>query len=205
MRSIKMIGLAIVAVLALGAVTAASAMAAAPEFEASKTGGQLTGKASGTQKFKTGSGATVECKEAVPAGEVTKLLGTEQKSSVLYSECSVLSIGTATVSLAEYTFFIKPNSVSVLNLIHITAEALGVKCELSVLSGQTLGTAAGEIEYENDGASEILVKSKVTKIVTDVVKSNSTSLCGKEGEEVTTGTYSGNVVTGLSNGNLQIS
>jgi hypothetical protein len=205
MRIIKMIGLAIVAVLALGAFMASSAMAAAPEFEFSKTGGQFNGKASDTQKFKTGSGATVECSEAKPAGEVTKLLGTELKVSVAYTGCSVLSIGSATFSLAEYTLFIKPNSLSVLNLDHIVAEALGVKCELSVLSGQTLGTAAGEVEYENDGATEVLVKLKVTKIVTDIVKSNSTSLCGKEGEEVTDGTLAGNMEIGLSNGSIQIS
>ncbi|MFZ2050547.1 MAG: hypothetical protein WAU69_06395 [Solirubrobacteraceae bacterium] len=201
MRSIKMVGVAIVAVLALGAMTAGSA-SAFTKFVASKTGGQLNGKAINTQKFKTGGGATVDCTVAEPSGEVTKLEGTEQESSVKYSSCTVSGLGSAEVTLADYTFFITP-LVSVLNLIHIKATALGVECELSVLAGQSFTG----IEYENDksNAEEIVVKSKVTGIVTDILKSNSSSLCGTAGTEVTNGTYEGEVLVGLSNGSIKVS
>ncbi|MFZ2051533.1 MAG: hypothetical protein WAU69_11470, partial [Solirubrobacteraceae bacterium] len=56
----------------LGAMTAASA-SAFTSFLFSKTGGQLNGKAINTQKYKTGSGATVETTNGTYTGEV--LLG----------------------------------------------------------------------------------------------------------------------------------
>ena len=199
MRSIRMVGLAIVAVLAFSAIAATGANAET-KFVASKTG-KLAGKALNTQKFKTGSGATVECTKAAPAGEVTALEATEQAVSVTYSSCSVLSIGSATVSLADYTFFI-PLLVSVLKSITITAEALGVKCELLVLPGQSLGATTGELELVNK-SGKIEDKNKVTKIITTIKKSNSTSLCGTEGAEVENGEYTGNDEIELEGGTIE--
>jgi hypothetical protein len=202
MRSIKIVGLAIVAVLAFSAVAVASA--SAEEFIASKEG-NLKGHAEGTQKFKTGSGATVECTSATPSGKVTKLKGVEQAASVTYGSCSVLSIGTATVSLAMYTFFI-PLEVSVLEVpITIKASGFGLKCTVVVESGQKLvtGHSMTELEYENKSGS-LLVKSKVTKIKSKITESNSTSLCGKEGETVETGVYEGNVLTELEGGTIEV-
>src|ERR1700733_5494715 len=177
MRTIKIIGLAVVAVLALSAVTASGAFA--EEFIASKEG-NLKGKALNTQKFKTGSGATVECTKAEPTGKVTKLKATEQEISVKYSSCSVLTFGEASVSLADYTFFV-PGLVSILNAsgspIIILAKGLGVECEVEVKGGQMLGSAT-EIKYVNK-SGKIELQSKVTKIESKILKSTSTSLCGK--------------------------
>jgi hypothetical protein len=198
-----MIGLAVVAVVALSAMTVASASAA--EFIASKEG-KITGKALTTQEFKTGGDPTVKCTEATPSGEVEagKLKETEIKISVAYGKCSV-SFGSATVTLADYTFFATPG-VSILNatgsLIMIHAEALGVKCTISVTNGQTLGKAAGEIEYVNK-SGKIEEKNKVKGIASEITESNSSSLCGTVGEKLT-GEYTGNDEVELVGGTIEV-
>jgi hypothetical protein len=59
-----------------------------------------------------------------------------------------------------------------------------------------------ELEYENKGG-KLLVKSKVTKIASEIVKSNSKSLCG-EVKEKPEGTSHGNVEIELEGGTLEI-
>jgi len=199
MRSIKMLGLALVAVLAFSAI-AASAASAYTEFKASEAG-TLGGKATNTQKFKTGTGATVECTAASPSGTVKagELSVTSIEISVSYSGCTVFKLpGTATVSLADYTFFVTP-LVSVLKTITIEAGALGVECTVVVASGQSLGSASKELEFNNKGKKVELV-SKVTKITSKITKSNSKSLCGEVNEESKVGTYEGTDEVELNGG-----
>lgn len=94
--------------------------------------------------------------------------------------------------------------VSILKIpITISASVLGVKCKIEVASGQMLGSAT-EIEYENNTTSTIVVKSKVTKIASEIKESNSTSLCGTAGEKSTSGTLTGNVEISLPGGTIQV-
>jgi hypothetical protein len=203
MRGIKIAGLMMVVVLALAASTTPAADAA--EFIASKEG-KITGKALNTQEFKTGGDPTVKCTGATPSGEVAagKLKETEIKISVILINCSV-AFGTATVTLADYTLFAVPG-VSILNatgsLIMIHAEALGVKCTISVTNGQTLGKAAGEIEYVNK-AGKVEEKNKVKGIASEITESNSSSLCGTVGEKLT-GEHTGNIEVELEGGTIEV-
>lgn len=204
MRTIWMIGLAVVAVVALSAMTASAAVAA-PEFVESKAG-KITGKALTTQEFKTGGDPTWKCTEATFSGaiEAGELKTTTLKISVTYGKCSV-AFGSATVTLADYTFFATPG-VSILNvtgsLIMMHAEALGVKCTISVTNGQTLGKAAGEIEYVNK-SGKIEEKNKVTGIASEITESNSSSLCGTVGEKLS-GAYTGNDEIELEGGTIEV-
>jgi hypothetical protein len=200
MRTIKMIGLAIVAVVALSAVSVASA--SAEEFIASKTG-KIKGKQTTNQEFKTGGGSTVVCKKAEPSGEVTKLKGTEQESTVAYSECTVSGLGSASVTPATYTFFI-PLLVSVLtNNITIKATALGVKCTIVVKPQMLVATGnMTELNYENK-SGKLLFVSKVTKIASEITESNNESLCGKVGE-LKEGTYTGSVEAEVEGGTIEV-
>lgn len=197
---------AMVTVTAMALVAVVVSTAGAEEFSTSGTG-KLVGKALNTQKLKTGSLATVECTSASPAGEVTSEKYNEQPLSISYGGCTVSGLGSATVSLADYTFFL-PHLVSILKSITITAKALGIECEISVAAGQSLGSSAGEIEYTNKekgGQGTLEAKNKITKIASEVVKSNSNSLCGAVGEKSTTGTYTGNDEVELEGGTIGVS
>ena len=202
MRSIKMISLAVVTVLALGAVTASGA--SAQEFVFSKTG-KFTGKALNTQKLKTGGGATVECTKVAPGGEITKLKTTEQDFTLTPSSCSVLAIGEAGVTLLDITLFTSTfpfvSWLTETPIIH--AKALGIECEIELKAGQSLGGSASEGEYVNK-SGKLEVKQKLTKIASKVLKSNSESLCGKTGAESGTGTYEGNIEIEIEGGTIEV-
>jgi hypothetical protein len=204
MRKMTTVGLAIVAALAFSVITASGAMA--EELVASKTG-KLKGKALNTQKFKTGGLATVECTSASPTGEVTEDKSVEQAISVAYGGCSVSGLGSASISLADYIFYI-PKLVSIANEsskpMIIKATGLGIECEIEIEGGQSLGGSSGEIEYINK-SSKIEVKNKIAKILSKVLKSNSTSLCGTVGSESSSGTYEGNDEVELEGGTLEVS
>ncbi|MGA8354711.1 MAG: hypothetical protein WB698_11135 [Solirubrobacteraceae bacterium] len=196
MRRIKMVGLAIVAVLAFAAVAAAGA--SAEEFIASKTG-SLKGKALNTQKFNTGGFATVACKKLSVTGTVTVLKATEQAASIQYEECEVEGLGgSATISLADYTFFTGPPSVMTLNLIDITVSS-PVKCKITVASGQSLSG----LKYNNK-TGKVEVEAKVTGIASEIVESGSSLFCGTVGEKNTKGTYTGNSEVELEGGTIEV-
>ena len=178
------------------------ASASAAEFIYSKTG-KFKGKQTTNQEYKTGGGATVVCKKSEPSGEVTKLKGTEQESTVAYSECTVSGLGSASVTPATYTFFI-PLLVSVLtNNITIKATALGVKCTIVVKPQMLVATGnMTELNYENK-SGKLLFVSKVTKIASEITESNNESLCGKVGE-LKEGTYTGSVEAEVEGGTIEV-
>jgi hypothetical protein len=198
MRTIKMIGLAIVAVAAFSAFSVASASAA--EFIYSKTG-KFKGKQTTNQEYKTGGGATVVCKKSEPSGEVTKLKTTEQELTISSSECTVSGLGTASVTSGERSYF-SGAILSLLFPVMIKATALGVKCAIDIPSGQTF-SETGEVGYENK-SGKLLVNNKVKGMVSEITESNSTGLCGKVGEKNTAGTYTGSMEVEVEGGTIEV-
>lgn len=201
MRSIKMIGVAIVAMLALGAVTASGAYAA-EEFVASKAGKLVGHQASskGEQVFTTPHG-NVTCTELTASGEVKEgeLKKTSEAVKVLYKSCTAFGIAKAEISEANYTFFAKlPATVSIL-VKPIIIKATG--CEIEVGSGQTDGGKSGELVYSNE-SGRIALETAIKNISYEVKKST-LGICGTVGEKGTTATYTGNSYLELEGGTLE--
>lgn len=143
MRSIKMIGLAIVAVLAFGAT---AAVASAHEFTATK-GGLLLLKSNENQKFKTKAGEVV-CKKMTVDGTVKEGSSSTQAAVVKYSECTVFGFIGAVITPADYTFSAE-GSVEVTNEIEIEAAGCLSKVPPQTDSSVSYKEAAG-------GALEII-------------------------------------------------
>lgn len=204
MRNVKVLGLAVVAVLAFGVVAVASA--SAEEFVATVEGAKYTGKALNVQTFKDGGVATVECTALKPEGTVKKLKSVEEEVSVKYENCKIAGIGAATVTLADYTFLTASSllgrGTSILK-VNITITTALPKCSIVVSFGQAFH-GAGEIEYKNNSASTVEVKANVKGIVSEVTASESELLCGKVGEKNANGTYTGNSEVGEEGGSIQI-
>ena len=113
MKTIKLLGLLIVATLSLSIASTASASAAEASFLASETG-TIISKDVDTQTFTTApGGATVACTTAAGTGTVTAKMIEEQKAgtdplslllSIALSTCPVyigsVKVATGTVSLA---------------------------------------------------------------------------------------------------------
>ncbi len=173
MKGIRLIGLGVLAVLAL-TVTAASA--SAHEFIASKAGAKLEGKALSTQVFTTAAGK-VECKALnVTAGE-TALKSETQKLTIQYKECKAFGL-SAEITPAEYVF----NANGTVNIQKaITIKAAG--CTVTVPAQEKLGT----ITYKNSSpVKTITLEPSVTGI-----KSKGEGFACTYAEEAK-GTYAGN-------------
>lgn len=205
MSRIGRLCLIVVGAVALGNVTAVGS-ASAEEFVASKAGEPITGKALNTQIFEAKSGgAKVECKEAKPAGTVKNPKTTEAEVNVKYESCMLFGIGSATVTVAEYTFFTESGAqlrgVSILRK-NISITTAFPTCKIEVSFGQTFNKP-GEVEYSN-GLGVIDVTFKLAKILSEVTESGSSSLCGTVGDKNTTGTLTGTIDLGEQNGSLEV-
>lgn len=186
MKSIKVFGLAFVAMIAFGAM-ATSALAAEALFSAT---GELPTTVSGTattnQVFKDKAG-TITCTVVKLANnKVTKEKEISFETTVEYSKCtSTIGMVLKEPIVADYLFDAN-GSVKVLKpiLIDLSEIILFGECSLTITE-QLLDNAA---TYVNDGA-HLLVEGKAAKINTE------NSCLGKE-----EGTYEGNVLNSLANG-----
>jgi hypothetical protein len=173
MQRIKLLGLTLVAALALSVVSVSSASASS--FLAHPTG-NIVGTQTNTQLFNVNAG-TVECTTAAIAGTVTVLKSLHQLVHVTYSGCK--AFGTAvTISTALYLFS-ADLKVSVQNDIIITSKT--GSCWLLV--GPTGNQNLNSVHYANEGA-DLKVNAKVTSIT----YTSTGGICGAGGAN---GTYNG--------------
>jgi hypothetical protein len=184
MKSIKVWGIALVAVFAFSAVAVANASAS--QFEASKEG-TLTGHALNNQVFTTGGGGEVTCTIAKTSGTVTELVATHQKVKVEYEGCKAFGV-TVKVSPAEYDLFAN-GEVDILNTITINATV----CKVIVNGTENQNLTS--VGYANN-AGKIIEESTVTGITSKVEGFG----CGSASNK---GTYTGNNEVELEGGTLK--
>jgi hypothetical protein len=173
MTRIKLVGIALVAMCAIGASIAASA-GASTFLLLGTTKAKILSKALATQTFVTKAG-TIECTTLTSTGEATVKHSLTFEATVSYTGCKAFGLA-ATVSPALYEFN-ADGSVKVLN--SITIKALG--CVVTIPGGQTLST----ITYTNKGLNAIELKPSVTGITS----SGSGAACEYASES--NGTYTG--------------
>jgi len=104
MRSVKMFGLTVVAVLAMSAV-AASAASAAEFFHEAEGTARVIAKNEGAHKFTAGIIGTIECKKATFTG--TEFVTSPQKTVTVlpaYSECTFLGVANVAVNMNGCTY-----------------------------------------------------------------------------------------------------
>jgi hypothetical protein len=182
MLRIRIIYLALVAVFALSAVAASSAVAV-PHFRTSHIGAILgTG---GEQVFTDEAGGTpVKCTAAHATGNAEALEETVTKQLVLYTGCKA-SIDT--VHQIHATYLIHANGeVDIDGPIAIKVEGIGA-CEIVVEAQKGLK----ELLFDNNAA-----KTEITALahVGGIKSKGSGGLCGGSH---TGGTYTGNVTSKL--------
>jgi len=188
MNRIRLVGLALVAVCAIGVTTAASA-GASTFLLLGATTGKILGKALATQKFITTAGA-VECTALTAAGEVNGTHLLTVKATITYTNCKAFGL-SATVSPAEYEFSADDGMVTILKTITIKATG----CLVTVPGGQLLST----IQYLNNkpNPGEIEIEPNVTSI-----KSRGTGAACEYAEEAK-GTYTGNSLVAVDPGTIE--
>ncbi len=198
MLRIRIIGLAIGAVLALSAVASSSA-SAATLFLASTTGTLLdTNAGKGNHVFKTGSeGTAIECKKELSTGTVTSLDTKEQLEDVIYEECNAVTLlgeFPATVSLALYVFH-AAGTVDIENEITITVPIAG--CNVKVKKQNGLKSVTYSNIEPNTGHGDVELSANVSGI-------SSLGSGGACGGTSTTGTYTGKSLVHLDGGEIKV-
>lgn len=156
-RNFKVLGLTLVAALALGAMGASAASAQNYHFTSSQEHTTLTGKQVGTDVFTVDAGKT-SCEEANYSGTQSGTTALEITLVPSYSQCKVEPIGSAVIDMnsCDYVFTAKtkPNvEVHIVcanagDKIQVTASALGtLKCTVDIapqtLTGVTVEAVAG--------------------------------------------------------------
>ncbi len=205
MKLTKMLGTAIVVVLALSAFAAPTASAA--EFKATSSPVNLLAGQDTTHTL-TLDGSAVTCGTttfeangvAAPSKTVTITPG--------YSECSAFGFISSKIEMNGCRYeFLQPNGSLVGNLalrcpkearVKLSTAFLGSQCE--VFFGEAGNTNLEKVSYKNEATSPTTVK--VTAVVTGITaeKTKDTGLCPLKGTgTVKTGEYSGtSTVEGLS-------
>jgi hypothetical protein len=184
MQRITMLGLALLAALAIAAVGAGSVSATSHEFIANKTG-KTKGKNTNAQVFKTGAGM-IECTTASGAGEIKVLASPTHKETITFSGCT--GFGAPVKITAAHFEFNAEGSAKLEKRVTMTPEGLG--CEILIepqtVSGITYSSGSGKVTAAANASG---IVSKATS-----------SICGGENTE---GTYSGDVVGELEGGTIE--
>ena len=228
MRTLKVFGLALVAVFAMGAIAAASASAALHQFHSGNANTTITVASNATQEFtyETG-GEVVKCTTVGGSGEVSGAQTTHEITfKPTYSGCSV-NIPFTSVQIdmneCDYLFTINqkeedpkeegknsgqvhvkcPTKAGVQQQITITVKLFGgLLCTFHIAEQ----TPDGVADYANSGTNNVSVTPTQTGI--DGTRQGS-SECGSATS--TTGTYTGQVtvkgeITGQQTAtNIQVS
>lgn len=208
-RKLKALGLAMIAVFAMGALAAQGAQAATPgTLTASSYPAPLTGHSTGIHKFELKAlGLSTECETAKFTGELTAASPTITVTPV-YEKCKAFGLASTidhegcqylihiTETLPSSTTY--DGDIDVVcpagQVIKITAGIIGNKCEVQV-GGQTgLTTLTGNNTPAAGGnPDDVDLTAHVTGITYKVTKDEGTCPLSKVGETFKDGVYSGQV------------
>jgi hypothetical protein len=146
-RKLKALGLALVAVLAMGALSASAASAENFHSE-SATDTVLKGSQVGTDVFTVNAG-TVKCNEATYAGTQSGATATTVKVTPTYSECTAFGFVSTAIDVNGCTYeFSSDNSNVVIGCATNPITVTAFNCWVTVGSQ----TTNGGITYTNTGA-----------------------------------------------------
>jgi len=185
MHRVGMVGKALVAALALGALAAGSA--SAHEFVASKAG-TTKDKQLNVQKFKTNAGV-FECKKEASEGSVTAGSQKVTIEKLKYTECTAFGF-VVNVSEAEFEFNAE-GTVAIKKLVTMEVP-LG---ECSVTLPTTGNGALKTVSYKNNSG-----KVEVKSTYKSMTYGANGGLCGEPGMN---GEYNGNSEVELVSGTLE--
>jgi hypothetical protein len=145
-RTLKATGLALIAVLALGAASASAA-----EFHSSTASGTIDASQVGNNVFTT-AGGTVECEGVNFSGTYSAATTKSQTVTPTYSECRAFGFATAHVEVTGCTMTLNADTSSSLNCgatghIVITPTFFGSVCTVTIGGNQNF--AVKSVEFTN--------------------------------------------------------
>jgi hypothetical protein len=184
MKRIAMLGMALLAVVAIGGANAISVSASGHEFGAS-TSGKTVGHGTSMQRFKTSAG-TIECETVTGSGTISAGKAATHKEVLDFGECTGFG-KPISVSPADFEF--NANGPAKLEKeVKVTSPTLG--CEL-IIEAQTVES----LSYETASGGKLVSKASIGK-----VKAKGTGgVCGG----ATEASYTGTIEAELEGGTLE--
>jgi len=224
-RNLKAIGLALVAVLAMGAVAASGAQAAVhftSSLNGTDTGSTLSGTQTTTNVFETSATNKVSCKIAKFSG-VAAGTATEQTIEPTYEQCTGFGLpATVTMNKCDYLFttptkmaldeytgkvdLVCPaNTVVEVHLYLFEEPWAGTACTITVGKAaggsQEFGTVTYTLKTNTPtSANTIVIDSSVTGIPVEEHGSG----CPDGNTKPTTGNYTGSVTVSAASGGTPV-
>jgi hypothetical protein len=197
-RTFKMLGLALVAMLALGAM---ASVASAAKFHSEASSTTLTGEqpAEFNDKFKTDAG-NVECKTATYTGTVSGETTSTASATPSYSGCTAAFGASVTIDVngCSYEFHTNNNTADVVcpegKVIEVTAPG----CVVTVGAQTGLN---GVSFSSNEAKSNVTVTVKSTNVKYEEHNKGFFPTCANNTKATSNGEYNGSAtVTGTSGG-----
>lgn len=203
MKFLKMLGLAIVAALALSAVVASAASAS--KFQSANYPAKITGSQVGEHVFTIESELKTKCKKATFEGSLSAASETLTITPT-YSECTSFGI-SSTIKFNECTYVFHAGAELSANHFAGTTDVscpagkvitiTTATCEVQVGAQ----TGLGSLEYVNEASGKVTVKANVTGIKYNKTKDG--FLCPLNGTGTKEdGKYEGETLTEGNNGNI---
>ncbi|HEV3045860.1 MAG TPA: hypothetical protein VGY13_00725 [Solirubrobacteraceae bacterium] len=184
MKRIAMVGMAILAVVAIGGANAISVSASGHEFGAS-TSGKTVSHGTTEQRFKTSAG-TIECETVSGSGTISAGKSTMHKEVLDFGECT--GFGKSINVSAAYFEYNANGPAKLEKEVKVTSPSLG--CEL-IIEPQTVES----LSYESVSGGKLISKATINK-----VKAKGTGgVCGGPTEA----SYTGTIEAELEGGTLE--
>ena len=219
MKHIKILGILVVAAMALTAVVGVSSASAFTKFTSNKVGAAIEETTLATHVF-TVTGSQVKCTTITYTGSTEALESTSQKVTPKYEGCTAfglpatvtnkncrynLTVGTVT-EIIEKELVTTNTSTAHMERVN-AAEACEIVIKASSIFGECLVDVPEQtvngLTYSNDGASAIKVNINASGISDNVTKSS--GVCPLTVGKHTNATYTGESTVTAKEASIQVS
>jgi len=214
MRSAKLVAIACLALLCVGAIGAGSAQAAKFRSEVSSTVLSAAQQTLNEFDFENPYGASFNCSEATASGLMSGSTAEKLVLAPTYDSCEYVGLPLASWSMngCEYSFTVTGSSPNdgFMQLVCPAGKSVQMKFQLSVSTYCTVTVPAQAgflVDYTNEGSAStrrVLMTSTATGMRYVVQYVGAGSYCGKAGEHAD-GKYTGSIlVKGFQKGEKEL-
>lgn len=191
-RNLKVLGLAVVAALALVALAASSASATNPRFHTEQAHTALNGSQEGTNTFKVNAG-TVHCATATFTGTSSVVTPTELTIAPNYQGCKITTVTfetlEAVVDMNGCHYLFTPSGQ-----VHLTCPTAPIRVTAPLCTVTVHPQTVEKVDYTNVDVEKTR-STTVTSTATGLAYTQSSLCPGGGAGSFTNGTYAGSVGT----------
>ncbi|HWL49356.1 MAG TPA: hypothetical protein VNT92_05720 [Acidimicrobiia bacterium] len=194
-RNLKALGLAVVAVFAMSALTASAAMAGTTSFHSNADHTTITGEQEGTNTFSVNAG-TIHCSTATFSGTSSATTTQEITIAPSYSGCKITAITLetveATVDMNGCHYLLTSSGQ-----VHVTCPSAPIRVTSPICTVTVHPQTVNSVDYTNTGSGT--TTATTVESTASSIKYTQSAICPGGGGEASNGVYAGSVTTTCEN------